>query len=120
MRWRLVTPAGSGPSPAGSRVCPFCEFSGKWWPAELAPWVPGGQPPGRLWGGTFQSSPSERQTAPGSMPSVGGGAMGPRGLPRAVMTHFTIWMSISKASIISTGGNAAARRRPGSRRRAGG
>ena len=30
------------------------------------------------------------------------------------MTHFTIWMSISKASIISTGGRAAARRRPGS------
>ena len=29
------------------------------------------------------------------------------------MTHFTIWMSISKASIISTG-SAAARRRPGS------
>ena len=30
------------------------------------------------------------------------------------MTHLTIWMSISKASIISTGGSAAARRRPGS------
>jgi hypothetical protein len=30
------------------------------------------------------------------------------------MTHLTIWMSISKASIISTGGNAAASRRPGS------
>jgi hypothetical protein len=30
------------------------------------------------------------------------------------MTQRTIWMSISKASIISTGGRAAARRRPGS------
>src|SRR5215217_2049469 len=113
MRWRLVTPAGSGPSPVGSRVCPFGGFSGRRWPAQLAPGVPGGQPPGRLWGGTFQSSPSERQTAPGSMPLGGGGAMGPRGLPRAAMTQRTICTSISKASIISTGGRAAARRRPG-------
>jgi hypothetical protein len=30
------------------------------------------------------------------------------------MTHFTICTSISKASIISTGGSAAAKRRPGS------